>query len=59
MVRATSRQLKNASPVVGRRAVQADVVELDLADIEHVEFLDHGTTCYCGRMPKVFSNLFW
>ena len=29
-------------PVVGRRAVTADIVELDLADVEDVEVLDHG-----------------
>ena len=27
--------------VVGGRAVEADIVELNLADIEHMEFLDH------------------
>src|SRR5262249_21073505 len=35
-------------PVVGGRAVEADVVELDLADVEYVEFLDHG----CARSRK-------
>ena len=46
---ATSRAVKKASrqpvvgiePLVGRRAVQAHIVELDLADIEDMEFLDH------------------
>ena len=46
---ATSRAVQNTSrsrsfgvaAVVGRRAVEADVVELDLADIEDVELLDH------------------
>src|ERR1700693_1872455 len=29
------------APLVGRRAVEAHIVELDLADIEDMEFLDH------------------
>jgi hypothetical protein len=29
------------TPVVGRGTVAADIVELDLADIEHMEFRDH------------------
>ena len=33
--------LVGIAPVVGRRAVQPDIVQLDLADIEHVEFPDH------------------
>ena len=33
--------LVRIAPVVGRRAVEPDVVELDLADIQHVELLDH------------------
>ena len=33
--------LVGIAPLVGRRAVQAHIVELDLADIEDMEFLDH------------------
>ncbi len=49
MVCATSRAVAKTScrrcvgiaPLVGRRAGSADGVELDLADIEDVEALDH------------------
>ena len=34
-----AQPLVGVAPVVGRRAVEADVVELDLADVEHMEFL--------------------
>src|SRR5262249_16613966 len=31
-------------PIIRRRAVEPDIVELDLADIENVETLDHAVT---------------
>ena len=36
--------LVGIAPVVGGCAVEADVVEVDLADIEHVEAFDHGVS---------------
>ncbi len=39
-----AQPLVRVAPVVRRRAVAADVVELDLADVEDVEFLDHGVS---------------
>src|SRR5580704_631355 len=33
--------LVGIAPLVGRRAIEAHIVELDLADIEDMEFLDH------------------
>ena len=36
-----AQPLVGIAPVVRRRAGKPDVVELDLADIEHVEFADH------------------
>jgi hypothetical protein len=32
---------RGIAPVVGRRAGKTDVVELDLADIEHLEVFEH------------------
>ena len=34
--------LVRVAPLVGRRAAEADVVEVDLADVEDVEAFDHG-----------------
>src|SRR5262245_66079897 len=34
---------RGIAPVVGGRAGKADIVELDLADIEHMEVSDHRT----------------
>src|SRR5262249_10227297 len=36
-----AQPLVGIAPVVGRRTVEPDIVELDLADIEDVEVLDH------------------
>jgi hypothetical protein len=36
-----AQALVRIAPLVRRRAVAPDIVELDLADIEHVKFLDH------------------
>ena len=36
-----AQPLVGIEPLVGRRAVEPDIVELDLPDIEDVEFLDH------------------
>ena len=37
-----AQPLVGIKPLVGRRAGHADIVELDLADIKHMEFFDHG-----------------
>jgi len=46
------------APLIGRRAVEPDIVELDLADVEDVKLLDHGLSPGlvperpCGRINK-------
>ena len=48
-----AQALVRIAPVVRRRAVEADIVELDLADVEHVEFLDHrAAQPPCTKRPK-------
>ena len=40
--RSLPQPLVGIAALIGRRAGEADIVELDLADIEHVELFDHG-----------------
>ena len=53
-----AQPLVGIAPVIGGRAVEPDVVELDLADVEDVELLDHGLSPGlvperpCGRINK-------
>src|SRR6516225_204729 len=39
-----AKPLVRITPVVRRRAVEADIVELDLPDIKHVKPFDHNAT---------------
>src|SRR5262249_17417188 len=41
------------APVVGRRAGKADIVELDLADIEHVEVSNHRAISPASKVSTV------
>src|SRR5436309_3054110 len=43
--------LVRIAPLVGRRAVEADIVQLDLANIERVKAFDHG-----GVLPLLISE---
>ena len=56
-----AQPLVRIAPVVRGRAVQPDVVELDLADIEHVELVDHRASthiagCYCASLLQNASR---
>src|SRR3954453_23390753 len=52
-----AQPLVRIAPLVGRRAVHADIVELDLPDIEHVEFVDHvSTPDLLGRSVSLLQN---
>jgi hypothetical protein len=44
--RVQTAALVGISAVVGRRSVEADIVELDLADIQNVESLNHVTRSF-------------
>ena len=50
-----AQPLVGIAAVVGRRAVEPDVVEFDLADVEHMELADHGLQA-SGRIPKLRSK---
>src|SRR5262249_7724345 len=41
-----AQPLVRIAPIVRRRAVDADIVELDLTDIEHVELVDHRASAH-------------
>ena len=47
-----AQPLVRIAPLVRRRAVEADIVELDLADIEHVEFVDHRVSTHISVMRQ-------
>jgi hypothetical protein len=51
-----AQALVRIAPLVRRRAVAADIVELDLADIEHVEFPDHRASTHLSQTRNLAAN---
>src|SRR5215475_13759049 len=48
---------RGIAPVVGGRAGAADIVELDLADIEHMEVFDHRAISPASKVARI--DLVW
>ena len=51
-----AQPLIGVATVIGRRARKADIVELDLADIEDVEALDHGAASLPAGCAVLFED---